>query len=59
MHEPCLAGSPESSEAPGPLCDHLALEGVGMARGFAAEVWEGDGKFLQQMSRKCGQHCTH
>lgn len=22
-----------------------------MARGFVTEVWEGDGKFLQQMSR--------
>lgn len=30
-----------------------------MAGGVVTEVWEGDGKFLQQTSRKCGQHCTH
>lgn len=29
-----------------------------MARGVAAEMCSGEGKFLQQMDRKCEQHCT-
>lgn len=29
-----------------------------MAGGVAIEMWDGKRKFLQQMGRKCGQHCT-
>lgn len=29
-----------------------------MARGVVMETWDGEGKFLQQMGRKYGQHCT-
>lgn len=47
---------PAGSE-PQVLCVIMELWRVcEVARGFAAEVWEGDRRFLQQMSRKCGQH---